>query len=161
VIKTGEFTGRSPKDKFTVKDDITANTVNWNDFNIPIEPHYFDQLHAKMLAYLEGKEIWVRDCYACADPAYRLNIRVINENPWSNLFAYNMFLRPDESSLNHFEPDWHILQAPGFRADPAIDGTRQHNFAIVSFTKKTSTYISHTSIFKIKLICNSFNEIIF
>ena len=84
VINTGEFTGRSPEDKFTVLDDITKDSVNWNNFNIPIEPKYFDQLHKKMLAYLENKEIWVRDCYACADPAYRLNIRVINENPWSN-----------------------------------------------------------------------------
>ncbi len=137
VIRTGEFTGRSPKDKFTVKDDLTASTVNWNDFNIPFEPAHFDQLYTKMMAYLEDKEIWVRDAYACADPAFRLNIRVINENPWSNLFAYNMFLRPKEEELDHFRPDWHIIQAPGFRADPAVDGTRQHNFAIVSFSKRT------------------------
>jgi len=66
-----------------------------------------------------------------------LNIRVINEHPWSNLFAYNMFLRPTEQELSNFEPDWHIIQAPGFKADPTVDGTRQHNFAIVSFTEKT------------------------
>lgn len=137
VIKTGEFTGRSPKDKFIIKDAITADTVHWNDFNIPMEPHFFDQLKEKMMAYLAEKEIWVRDCYACADPAYRLNIRVINENPWSNLFAYNMFLRPEEKELDNFQPEWHIIQAPGFKADPATDGTRQHNFAIVSFTQKT------------------------
>ncbi len=81
VIKTGEFTGRSPKDKFIVKDDITSEAVHWNDFNIPIEPKYFDQLYKKMLTHFENKEIWVRDCYACADPEYQLNIRVINENP--------------------------------------------------------------------------------
>jgi phosphoenolpyruvate carboxykinase (ATP) len=137
VIKTGEFTGRSPKDKFIVKDEITADTVHWNDFNIPVEAKYFDQLHAKMMAYLGDKELWVRDCYACADPGYRLNIRVVNENPWSNLFAYNMFLRPQEDELEGFKPDWHIIQAPGFKADPAVDGTRQHNFAMVSFTKRT------------------------
>lgn len=136
VIKTGEFTGRSPKDKFIVKDEITAATVHWNDFNIPIEQKYFDQLLGKLTAYLSEKEIWVRDSYACADPNYRLNIRVINENPWSNLFAYNMFLRPTDDELDNFQPEWHIIQAPGFKADPTIDGTRQHNFAIVSFTKK-------------------------
>ncbi len=136
VINTGEFTGRSPKDKFIVKDDISTETVHWNDFNIPIEPKYFDRLYKKMLTHLEDKEIWVRDCYACADPAYRLNIRVINENPWSNLFAYNMFLRPQEEELENFKPDWHIIQAPSFNADAATDGTRQHNFAIVNFTKK-------------------------
>ena len=137
VINTGEFSGRSPDDKFIVKDAITENTVNWNNFNIPTEPEYFDKLYSKMMAYLEPKEIWVRDCYACADPAYRLNIRVINENPWSNLFAANMFLRPTEDQLEDFVPDWHLVQAPGFFADPATDGTRQHNFAIINFTKKT------------------------
>ena len=136
VIKTGEFTGRSPKDKFIVKDSITADTVHWNDFNIPIDEKYFDQLLQKVTAHLSRKEIWVRDSYACADPKYRLNIRVINENPWSNLFAYNMFLRPSEEELENFTPEWHILQAPGFKADAAVDGTRQHNFAVVSFTRK-------------------------
>jgi phosphoenolpyruvate carboxykinase (ATP) len=138
VIKTGEFTGRSPKDKFIVKDDITANTVHWNNFNIAIEPKYYHQLKSKVLDYLgQQEEVWVRDAYACADANYRLNIRVINENPWSNLFAYNMFLRPTEQELEHFDADWYIIQAPGFKADPLFDGTRQHNFAIVSFTEKT------------------------
>ena len=136
VITTGEFTGRSPKDKFIVKDDTTEKTVNWNDFNLPIEEKYFDILYKKMLTYLEDKEIWVRDCFACADPEYRVNIRVINENPSANLFVHNMFLRPKEEELEGFKPDWHIIQAPSFKADPATDGTRQHNFAIVNFTKK-------------------------
>ena len=137
-INTGEFTGRCPKDKFIVKDPITAHSVDWNSFNLPIDEKYFFQLRDKMLAYLgKGEEVWVRDAYACADPEYRLNIRVVNENAWSNLFAYNMFLRPEENSLEEFEPDWHIIQAPGFKADPAEDGTRQHNFAIVSFAHKT------------------------
>lgn len=137
-INTGEFTGRSPLDKFTVKDALTENSVHWNNFNIPVEEKYFFQLKEKMLDYLNAKEeVWIRDAYACADPAYRLNIRVINENPWSNLFAYNMFLRPAEKELEKFRPDWHIIQAPGFKADPKVDGTRQHNFAMVSFTHKT------------------------
>lgn len=137
VINTGEFTGRSPKDKFIVRDNITDKAVNWNEFNIPIEEKYFDRLYTKMMAYLGDKPVWVRDCYACADPAYRLNLRVVNENPWSNLFAYNMFLRPKESELDQFQADWHIIQATGFKANPLSDGTRQPNFAIISFTKKT------------------------
>ncbi len=138
VIKTGEFTGRSPQDKFIVKDAITENSVHWNNFNLPIDEKYFHQLKKKLLNYLGSKdEVWVRDAYACADPAYRLNIRVINENPWSNLFAHNMFLRPTEEELEEFEPDWHIIQAPGFKADPSVDGIRQHNFAIASFIHKT------------------------
>ena len=137
-VNTGEFTGRSPLDKFTVKDALTENTIDWNNFNIPIEEKYFQQLKKKLVNYLDNrKEVWVRDAYACADNSYRVNIRVINENPWSNLFAYNMFLRPAEEELENFQPDWTIIQAPGFKADPATDGTRQHNFAVISFTHKT------------------------
>jgi phosphoenolpyruvate carboxykinase (ATP) len=137
VIKTGEFTGRSPKDKFIVKDEITADTVHWNDFNLPIAPEYFDTIFNTAIDYLNNlKEIWVRDCYACADPRYRLNIRVINEKPWINLFAYNMFLRPKEEELDNFQPDWHIISVPGLRLDPQKCGTRQHNAAVVSFKHK-------------------------
>ena len=114
VINTGKFTGRSPKDKFTVKDALTENSVHWNDFNIPFEEKNFFQLKEKMLTHLSGKEIWVRDCYACAEKAYQLRLRVINENPWSNLFCYNMFIRPEEKDLENFEPHWHIIQAPSF-----------------------------------------------
>jgi phosphoenolpyruvate carboxykinase (ATP) len=137
VISTGEFTGRCPDDKFIVKDQLTTDTIDWNNFNNPIGEKYFNQLHARMITWLGNKEIWIRDCYACADPAFRLNIRVINENPWSNLFAYNMFLRPADPSLESFSPDWHIIHAPGFKADPLTDGTRSANFTIVSFTQKT------------------------
>lgn len=135
-INTGEFTGRSPKDKFTIKDAITENTVHWNEFNIPMEPKYFDIIYDKMMKHMGNSELWVRDCYACADPAYRLNIRVINELPANNLFAYNMFLRPKEEELENFKPDWHIIQSPSFHANPQTDGTRQHNFAVVNFSKK-------------------------
>jgi phosphoenolpyruvate carboxykinase (ATP) len=137
VINTGKFTGRSPKDKFTVKDAITEKSVHWNDFNIPFEEENFLKLKEKMLDYLSDKELWVRDCYACADEKFRLRLRVINENPWSNLFAYNMFIRPEEKDLESFVPHWHIIQAPGFKADPAVDGTRAENFAVLSFTHKT------------------------
>lgn len=137
VIQTGKFTGRSPNDKFTVKDEITADTVNWNDFNISIEEKYFFQLKEKMLLYLSTKEVWVRDCFACANEEYRLRLRVINEQPAHNLFCYNMFIRPDESQLEGFAPNWHIIQAPGFKADAAVDGTRGENFAVMSFKHKT------------------------
>lgn len=136
VIATGKFTGRSPEDKFIVKDAITINTVDWNKFNTPIDPACFTQLHSKMLQHINGKEIWVRDCYACADPAYRLNIRIVNEDPWSNLFACNMFLRPDENSLDNFIADWQIIHTPSFKANPVVDGTKNDNFTIVNFTEK-------------------------
>ena len=136
VINTGEFTGRSPKDKYCVKDEITADTIDWNEFNQPTTPAIFDALHSKMKKHLAAVPLWVRDAYVCADPAYRVNVRVVNENPWSNLFAYNMFLRPTDAELSNFAPEWTILHAPTFKADPLIDGTRQQNFAITSFTKK-------------------------
>jgi phosphoenolpyruvate carboxykinase (ATP) len=137
VIRTGEFTGRSPKDKFIVKDNLTADSVHWNDFNIPIEEKYFDIIRKKILDYFDKlPELWVRDCYACADPRYRLNIRVVNEKPWNNLFAYNMFLRPTDEELENFKPEWHILSAPGLKLDPKECGTRQHNAAVVSFKHK-------------------------
>jgi phosphoenolpyruvate carboxykinase (ATP) len=138
AIRTGEFTGRSPKDKFTVKDETTEDTVHWNEFNLPIEEKYFHTIHRRIIEYLDSRpELWVRDCYACADPRYRLNIRVITEKPWTNLFAYNMFLRPEEEELDNFQPDWHVISAPGLRLDPSETGTRQHNGAVVSFKHKT------------------------
>ena len=135
-VSTGKFTGRSPKDKFTVKDEITEKSVDWGDVNIPISPEVFDALYNKVCAYLGGKEVWVRDAYACADPKYRLNIRVVNETPWANLFCNDLFLRPTAQEIDSQNPDWLILQAPSFLADPAVDGTRQGNFTIVNFTRK-------------------------
>ena len=138
AVNTGEFTGRSPMDRFIVKDDITKDKVWWGNINIPFDSDKFDKLYDKITNYLSNKEIYVRDSYACADPNYKTNIRVINEYPWSNLFAYNMFLRPTEEELKDFSPEWTVINAPGFMADAEVDGTRQHNFAILNFTKKTA-----------------------
>ncbi len=135
-VNTGKFTGRSPKDKFTVKDAITENSADWGDVNIPMAPDTFDKLYTKVCAYMAGKEVWVRDSYACADPAYRLNVLVVNETPWANLFCNDLFLRPTTTEIETQKHDWLILQAPGFQADPAVDGTRQANFTIVNFTRK-------------------------
>ncbi len=137
AVDTGEFTGRSPNDKFIVKDDITADSVDWSSkFNLPVSADVFDGLFKKVTAYLAGKEVFVRDCYACADDAFRLNVRVVTEYPWANMFASNMFLRPSIDELATIQPDWTVIQAPGFLADGEKDGVRQHNFAIINFTKK-------------------------
>ena len=135
-VSTGKFTGRSPKDKFTVKDALTEHSVDWGDVNIPMAPDTFDKLYDKVCAYMSGREVWVRDAYACADPTYRLNIRVVNETPWANLFCNDLFLRPTDAEISSQNHDWLILQAPGFLADPATDGTRQGNFTIVNFTRR-------------------------
>jgi len=136
VINTGEFTGRSPKDRFVVCDENTENSVWWGDINIKFTPENFDKLYGKIAAYLTGRDVYVRDAYACADEDYRLNLRVITEFPWSNMFASNMFLRPEKSELENFTPEWHVVCAPGFMAVAEEDGTRQHNFAVINFTKK-------------------------
>jgi phosphoenolpyruvate carboxykinase (ATP) len=110
--------------------------VWWGNVNVPFDPQKFDQLYIKMIRYFEGKEFFVRDCYACADPRYRISVRVINEYAWSNLFVHNMFLRPEEKDLKSFEPQWLVLNAPGFKADASTDGTRQHNFSIIDFKRR-------------------------
>ena len=136
AVDTGEFTGRSPKDKFAVCDAKTENSVWWGDVNYKFDTEKFDRLYSRVTAYLGGKDVYVRDAYACADDRFRLNIRVVTETPWANLFAKCLFLRPTDAEVQNFVPEWTILQAPGFMADPAIDGTRQHNFAVINFTKK-------------------------
>lgn len=136
AVETGEFTGRSPKDRFIVCDQITENSVWWGDINIKFTPEKFDALFNRMKAYLIGRDVYVRDNYVCADNNYRMNIRTITELPWSNHFANNMFLRPTDEELENFSPDWHIVCLPDFMAVPEIDGTRQHNFAVLNFTQK-------------------------
>lgn len=135
-IRTGEFTGRSPEDKFTVDNELTHDAVDWNKFNKPFSQEKFDALLIKMAAYFEGKDVFVQDAFACADTRYRISVRVFAEYPWSAQFAGNMFIRLEENELDEFLPDWCIYCAPGFYADPAVDGTRQHNFSIIDFKSK-------------------------
>lgn len=138
VIRTGKFTGRSPKDRYIVRDEKTADTVDWGNVNIPIDPADYQALHDKIVAYADSRdEIYVRDCFACASPNYKLNLRVFTEYPWQNLFAYNMFIRPTPNELHNFTPQWRIYAFPGVLADPSVHHTRQENFAIINFTEKT------------------------
>jgi phosphoenolpyruvate carboxykinase (ATP) len=137
-VDTGEFTGRSPKDKFSVKDEITADAVDWNAINQPFEPKAFDVLEKEMIAYLDRKsEIYIRDVAACADPEYKVNIRVITESPWASLFADNMFISLTNEEIQQFQHEWTILCVPSFHAKQGTHSTRQHNFSIINFTKKT------------------------
>ena len=135
-VSTGEFTGRSPKDRFIVRDSITEEAVWWGNVNIPFDSDKFDKLYDKVIAHLEGKELYVRDAFVCADPKYKTPIRVVNELPWGNMFAYNMFIRPTADEIDSMEPEWTVINAPSFRANPEVDGTRQHNFAILNFSRK-------------------------
>jgi phosphoenolpyruvate carboxykinase (ATP) len=137
VIKTGAFTGRSPKDRYIIKDEQTAGAIHWNDFNQPLDETYFNRILTAVTTHLNHlEEVFVRDCYVCADPRYRLNIRVINELAATNLFACNMFLRPTEEELDNFRPEWQILSAPGLQLDAAHCGTRNPNAVVISFQQK-------------------------
>lgn len=136
AINTGEFTGRSPKDRYIVCDEKTEDAVWWGDINIKFDSADFDRLQNRMQAYLSNRDIYVKDAYVCADEKYRMNVRLVSEYPWSSLFGHNMFLRLEADEISDFSAEWNVICAPGFYADPEIDKTRQHNFAVINFTKK-------------------------
>jgi phosphoenolpyruvate carboxykinase (ATP) len=135
AVDTGKFTGRSPKDRFIVCDEVTEAAVWWGDINIKFTPQHFDALLDKVVAHLNPKQVYVRDAYACASEHYRVSIRVITEHAFQNLFANNLFLRYDEQDIPE-NTEWTIIAAPSFKADPKVDGTRQENFSILNFSKK-------------------------
>jgi phosphoenolpyruvate carboxykinase (ATP) len=136
VCDTGEFKGRSPKDKYVVKDETTHNTIWWGKVNHPYDPLQFDLLLDDMIEYAKGKEVYVRDAYACASDEYKLNLKIITQHAWQDLFAYNLFLRPQAEELAGFKTDWLVLSLPEFRAVPERHLTRQHNFTIINFAKR-------------------------
>jgi phosphoenolpyruvate carboxykinase (ATP) len=136
VAYTGKYTGRTPKDKFTVKDPVTADLVNWGEINQPFDPDKFDALFERVVGSLRNKELFVQDLYAGADSTYRLPIRVINEYAWHNLFVRALFVRPTNDELKTHRPEFTIISAPEFQASPQRDGTRSEAFIIVSFTRK-------------------------
>lgn len=137
VSLTGKYTGRSPNDKFIVKEPSSDQDVWWGTVNRSIEEKNFDQLHKKVLDYLKGKELFVQDCYAGTDPDYRVPIRVINEFAWQNLFVRNMFVRiKDEEELANHVPEYTVVAVPNVHADPATDGTDSEAFVIPHFGKK-------------------------
>jgi phosphoenolpyruvate carboxykinase (ATP) len=133
---TGKFTGRTPKDRFTVKDSITSELVNWGDVNQPFSPEKFDALFERVLAYLRGKELFVQDLYAGADPKYRLPVRVINELAWQDLFVRALFVRPSDEELKSHRAEFTVIGVPGFLTEPQRDGTRSEAFIAVNFTRK-------------------------
>lgn len=134
AVNTGKFTGRSPKDRFIVKDNITENQVWWGDVNIPFSETDFDKLYTKFRSYLKGKTLFVRDGSVCADEKYSVKVRTITETAYQNLFAHNLFLRPETSEAH--TPEWTVIAVPDFMADPISDGTRQPNFSIINFSRR-------------------------
>ena len=111
-------TGRSPKDKFIVKDAITASTVAWGAVNAPMETDRFDALYERVMEHLRGRELFVQDLFCGADPHYRLPVRFVNEYAWHNLFVRQLFLRPSPQELKLHHPEFTVIAAPEFQADP-------------------------------------------
>jgi phosphoenolpyruvate carboxykinase (ATP) len=137
VCRTGHHTGRSPNDKFVVREPSSEQHVHWGPVNRPIDPSHFDALHRDMMAYLRDKELFVLDAWAGAAPEYRLPIRIVNEFAWHNLFARNMFLAEnDPVKRREHRPEFTVIDAPHFRADPAVHGTRSDVFILVHFGKR-------------------------
>jgi len=136
VVRTGQHTGRSANDKFVVRDENTDDELWWGKVNVPYEPEKFDALHRRLGEYLADRDVFVQDCFAGADPEYRLPIRIITEYAWHSLFARNMFLRASAEERARHIPEFTVINAPGFSADPARDGTNSPTFIIVNFTRK-------------------------
>ncbi|MEE8273703.1 MAG: phosphoenolpyruvate carboxykinase, partial [Alphaproteobacteria bacterium] len=136
VVLTGQHTGRSANDKFIVKESSSADDIWWGAVNKPISPKHFAGIRQKLFAYLQGREVFVQDCYAGADPAHRLPVRIVTETAWHSLFARNMFIVPPRDALADFEPRFTVMQAPGFQADPEPDGTNSGVFVIINFAER-------------------------
>jgi phosphoenolpyruvate carboxykinase (ATP) len=133
---TSPHTGRSPGDKFVTQEPSCTDQVWWGKVNQPLAPEQFDRLATDVMRHLNGQELFVRDLFAGADPAYRLPVRFITPNAWHTLFVYNMFLRPTDAELPAFKPAWHVLHAPELQADPAVHGTRTGTFVVLNFARR-------------------------
>lgn len=136
VVRTGQYTGRAPNDKFIVREPASVDKVWWGKVNRSMDEDRFEALRRRLLAYLQGKDLFVQDCFAGADPQYRLPIRVITETAWHNLFAHNMFIQARSEELATHVPQFTVINAPGFHADPDTDGTHSEVFIVIHFGKK-------------------------
>jgi phosphoenolpyruvate carboxykinase (ATP) len=134
---TGQHTGRSPKDKFFVREPGSVDKIWWYPGNRPISRESFDRLLTKVVDYVEANEVFVQDVFACADPAYRLRVRVVTQLAWHSLFVRNLFIRPTDEERRGFEPDFTVVALPDVVADPALDGTRTETFVLVNFARRT------------------------
>ena len=137
VVETGSHTGRSAKDKFIVRDAETEDTVWWGDVNVSMTPENFAALKADFFAALGDKEtLYVADLFGGSQPEHRVNVRVINELAWHNLFIRTLLVRPNVSELEAFAPEYTIIDLPSFRADPARHGCRSETVVAVNFSEK-------------------------
>jgi phosphoenolpyruvate carboxykinase (ATP) len=136
VVRTGQHTGRSPNDKFIAEETTSHDKVWWGKVNRPMTLAHYKALHRRMLAYLQGRDLFVQDCFAGADPTFRLPIRIITETAWHSLFARNMFIQATPGELSGHTPQFVVINAPNFHAIPEEDGTRSEVFVAINFQEK-------------------------
>jgi phosphoenolpyruvate carboxykinase (ATP) len=135
-VLTGKYTGRSPKDKYIVKDASVEHEIDWGAVNQPLPAFMFERLYEKAQSYMAGKELFIFDGFAGADLAHRIPIRIVNEYAWHNLFVRQLFVRPSQEELAEHQAEFTVYTLPGLKADPAVDGTRSEAFICISFEKK-------------------------
>jgi phosphoenolpyruvate carboxykinase (ATP) len=136
VTRTGDHTGRSPKDRFIVEEPTSKDKIWWGEVNVAFSEQQFESLLQKVLAYFQGKNIFVQNMIAGAAPGYRMKVQIINEHAWHNLFARNMFIRTTPEESTNFIPEFTVIQAPDFHARPEVDGTRSSAFVLLNFARK-------------------------
>ena len=135
LCETGQFTGRSPKDKFVVRTQSVEHSIWWEN-NAPMAPEAFDRLHADMLAHMKGRDYFVQDLFGGADPIHRIDVRMVTELAWHGLFIRHLLRRPSRAELDTFSPDWTVINCPSFKADPARHGCRTETVIALNFDKK-------------------------
>ncbi len=133
---TAPHTGRSPKDRFVVREPASEDDVWWGDVNVPFDPEAYDALREEVVSDLSDRDLFIRDMWAGADEKYRLGVRVITPHAWHNLFAHNMFRRPETGELEDFEPGFTVIHNPRYEADPDRHGTRTGTFVIIHFGRR-------------------------
>lgn len=136
LVTTGKYTGRSPDDRFVVDVPSIHDEIDWGKINVPITPEKFDSIYGKMMAYMQGRDIFIFEGFAGADPAYHLPVRVVNELASQNLFIHQLLVRPTEQELAEFVPGFTIIAVPGFKCVPEIDGVHSEAAIIVNFEKR-------------------------
>jgi phosphoenolpyruvate carboxykinase (ATP) len=131
VVRTGRHTGRSPKDKFVVREPSSADKVWWGEVNQPISEEHYERLRARLVEYVSTRPLFAQDCHIGAHPDHRRSLRVYTETAWASIFARNLFRRPSDEDLASFEPNFTIINVPSFKADPSTEGTRSETAILV------------------------------
>jgi len=136
VVRTGGFTGRSPGDRYLIEEPTTGDSIWWGDVNKAYSSERFDHLHERMMAYLQGRDVFVQDVWSGADPRYRIPVRIITQYAWHSIFVRNMFIHATPEELASFEPEFVVIDCPGFHASPRRDDLNSDVFILLNLEQK-------------------------